>query len=66
MNVRNLELLWYKKHGLYPDRIRYDSDGIKYVEGDFSWNLKIENKDRREFIENKMIFASYSPDNLPD
>jgi len=32
------EVEWYRMHGKYPTRIKIKVDGLKYVEGDWSWN----------------------------
>jgi len=46
------EVSWYLKNGAYPERMRLDSGGFKYVIGDYSWNLKHPNK--REYVEGLM------------
>jgi hypothetical protein len=51
MNIREMEILWYRKNGKYKDRITADSNGDDYVIGDWSWNRMTENKDKQEFIE---------------
>lgn len=33
-----LEVEWYEKHGNYKTRIKTDSLGVKYVEGDWQWH----------------------------
>lgn len=33
-----LEVEWYNKHGKFPSRITRDSQGVRYVIGDFMWN----------------------------
>ena len=33
-----LEVEWYEKHGKFPSRITRDSQGVRYVIGDFTWN----------------------------
>ena len=57
MSVRQRELDWYKKHGTYPERIKEDANGNKYVEGDFTWNAKHENRYKQEFCETEMSFS---------
>jgi len=42
------EVEWYEKHGKYPQRIRTDDLGHRYVEHDHSWNAR--NHYRRETI----------------
>lgn len=52
MDTSQKEIFWYKKHGKYKDRITVDSNGLKYVIGDWAWNRK--NADRKEYIEDKI------------
>jgi hypothetical protein len=42
------EVEWYEKHGKYPDRIKEDSLGHRFVEWDRGWNSR--NQYRRETI----------------
>lgn len=42
------EVEWYEKHGKYPERIKVDSLGHRYVEWDRGWNAR--NHFRRETI----------------
>ena len=42
------EVEWYREHGKYPDRIKLDSFGREYVEGDIAWNR--QNHYRQETI----------------
>ena len=32
------EVMWYGRHGQYPERIKRDGDGNPYVAGDWSWH----------------------------
>jgi len=53
MDIKQLELNWYLKKGLYSQqRIAKDNNGILYVIGDFSWNRKYPY--HQEYIEEKM------------
>jgi len=51
MNIREIELIWYRENGRYPDRIATAASGEEYVIGDESWNSRHENKNRQEFVE---------------
>jgi hypothetical protein len=51
MNIREMEIEWYRKNGRHKARIATDSNGDEYVIGDWSWNRMTENKDKQEFIE---------------
>ena len=37
-NVQELEVIWYRQYGKYPERIQLDGTGKWYVIGDESWN----------------------------
>lgn len=32
------EVQWYEKHGQYPERIKLDDLGHRYVQSDYWWN----------------------------
>jgi hypothetical protein len=50
------EIDWYMRNGAFcTERIATDAGGIKYVVGDFSWNVRGRNKP--EYIEHKMAIA---------
>ncbi len=52
---RQQELAWYMKNGKHGEsRIAVDSNGDRYVIGDFSWNKTNPNK--KEFIERDSEF----------
>lgn len=38
------EVIWYRKNGNFPQRIKKNSHGKEFVEGDCSWNRKINKK----------------------
>ncbi len=41
------EVQWYEKHGQYPERIRKDYLGHRYVQSDHTWNHYHSNKIER-------------------
>ena len=49
------QVIWYQAHGNYRSRVAIDSDGIRYVIGDWSWNY---NKLQTEFIEGLESFQA--------
>ena len=51
-NYQSAEVDWYKKYGCHEDRIRHSAYDELYVVGDWSWNIKHEN--RMEYIERRM------------
>ena len=52
MKLSEQEVAWYNIHGLHPERVSVDNNGVRYVIGDFSWNRNRLNK--CEYIEAKM------------
>ncbi|MFZ2172351.1 MAG: hypothetical protein WAW61_22285 [Methylococcaceae bacterium] len=57
MNIREVELSWYRKNGKHDERIAKDSNGNEYVIGDDSWNSNPKNKDQHEFVDPDMGFV---------
>lgn len=49
---QNLELVWYRENGQYPERIKTTLLAGTYLIGDFSWNRNCPEK--QEFIEQEM------------
>ncbi len=50
MNKQNIEVIWYRKNGKYPnERIVTDANDDEYMIGDWAWNKN--NRDKPEYIE---------------
>ena len=57
-NQQKIEVAWYLKNGAYPaERLIPDKDGLKYVIGDYSWNLKYP--ENREYVEGLMPIVRF-------
>jgi hypothetical protein len=55
------EVAWYRQHGRFPERIKYDGRGQLYVIGDQSWNMNHPS----ELIEGEMRAAGvYTEESL--
>lgn len=52
IEVMAYEVAWYEKHGKYPDRIKTDELGHRYVQVDLWWNH--HNHYRREFVRKEL------------
>ncbi len=46
------EVEWYERHGKYPDRIKVDGQGKRYVQIDRTWNK--QNAIRKETIRDRL------------
>jgi len=53
-NPREIELQWYREHGLYLERIVLDGKGELYVIGDRDWNRL--NNGKIEYFERKVNY----------
>jgi len=56
---QQVEVEWYKKHGIWSERIKVDNSGNQFVVGDFCWHLKIRKCSAcghviKEYIEPRM------------
>jgi hypothetical protein len=54
-SIAEREILWYRQHGKYPERITQSRRREFYVIGDFSWNRNYP--DKSEVIEPRMRAA---------
>lgn len=65
--MASVDVVWYREHGIHPDRIVHDSQGVEYVIGDWSWERKYPNRyesiDRKLDVNHELISAKESVQN---